>query len=623
MLYSKKKNEKNICVLILFLVILPSISCKVFGDKNSDATVWFADSISDSLLSAYGHRSSISVVKDSEKDRGTVLKLTFDDDTYSGMEIMSPAENGINLGSIRKKGAISLLIKGDNGNETVYIGFMDRGDDKKNKTEVKRTSNQIFTVTKQWQRVKVPLSSFSDEGNRWINDKQATEYSKIDWAKIFSITFSTDKGQNLGRCDDRKAILYVDEIRLIDSCKQRSDLIPWSMCDNIITGPDLQKEENERVLFPFLGDKPGKYTFLYTYGPPTDYTVICSRKPKNSSILACWFDDSEWSGVTLSRGNNHPINIAPYMETGGVEFKVKGTEGGEQFYIGLLDDDSDGVDRNVQSRVKSMSVVKVTKSWQSVKVPFSLFSEMGKWWNPLAHYEAVGKMDWTRITQVRFSTDRLANKHVSKEGRKPVPIYFADIKFVKDIEVFTNEQYWEKFHSDSPDKLLNDFETALSISNWSKNLDPKSMMAISKGTNSKDGSEAVKMDYNIKVWGSMVYPIAHQDSSLMDWSKHSGLKFDFYSSEKSQTCMVLILDASHEAWYAYFEAPYGWSEISVPFSKFEIFEQWQHEMVDVNGKMDMGKVYSYDFRPGVTGKEGTIMIDNLRLTNKGFPPRKE
>ncbi len=189
------------------------------------------------------------------------------------------------------------------------------------------------------------------------------------------------------------------------------------------------------------------------------------------------------------------------------------------------------------------------------------------------------------------------------------------MKFVKKLDAFSNKQYWRDFVSNEPDKIINDFEKPVCITNWITNICPQSFMEITKDKNENDGSSAVRMDYRIGVWGSMVYPIAHHNKSLMDWSKHSALKFDVYSSERAQTCMVLIVDGSNEAWSASYEVVGGWQEVTVPFSRFRQFEWWQPDSVVVNARMDMEQVHSYDFRPGVTGRKGTFKLDNIRLTN--------
>ncbi|HEX2958056.1 MAG TPA: glycoside hydrolase family 9 protein, partial [Chitinispirillaceae bacterium] len=111
------------------------------------------------------------------------------------------------------------------------------------------------------------------------------------------------------------------------------------------------------------------------------------------------------------------------------------------------------------------------------------------------------------------------------------------------------------------------------------------------------------------------------DTQKTDWSSHNAVTFDFFSSEKSQTCMLMIIDSGSEAWSAHFIARSGWQKISVPFADFRQFEWWQPENALLNGKMDMCHVRTFDWRPGINGKKGTVTLDNITITN--YSPESE
>ncbi|MFW5775454.1 MAG: glycoside hydrolase family 9 protein, partial [Chitinivibrionales bacterium] len=109
-------------------------------------------------------------------------------------------------------------------------------------------------------------------------------------------------------------------------------------------------------------------------------------------------------------------------------------------------------------------------------------------------------------------------------------------------------------------------------------------------------------------------------SAHRDWSQHRGISFDFFSARPIEKFTILIRDESNEAWSAFFEAKNGWQSIILPFSQFELYEYWQPEDAQMNRRMDLGRVKSYDFRPAHPGSRGTMMLDNIRLTNRSGLP---
>jgi endoglucanase len=372
--------------------------------------------------------------------------------------------------------------------------------------------------------------------------------------------------------------------------------------------------DSTNVFFSWLDTSLTSKSSVYTYGDPTDYSLFKPVDNEHAAVFATFQSDNEWSGVTIYRNITGSIDVRQWLKSGGIEFYVKGAHGGENFRIGVLDDESDGIDKKVQSRIFSRTFVKVSTDWQRVCVPFSSFGTTGRWWHSDAHYEVVGTLDWSKISEVRFSIDQYANKTILKSDNEPVKIYFSNIRFLKNSNTQSNESFWDSFSSSEPERLIENFN-AFDINKVQKNVDSSSTLIISTAENTLDHSNALKMDYKIGSWGSAAISIYGHDSLKRNWSSHNAITFDFCSSEKNQTCMLMILDSGSEAWSAHFISGEGWQKITVPFSRFKQFEWWQPDNALLNGQMDMHAVRSFDWRPGSIGKKGTICIDNLTISN--------
>lgn len=615
-----RHSSVNRQMTVFLVMILLNFSFGI-GQEAALGT-WFSETYPQGgYACAFGGRSAISIINDNDRKRGKVIKLEFDDKEYPGAEIGLGTSEIVDLGSVRKSGALRFFIRGSQGGEKMVIGLMDRGNDGKNKCEVKVQSFNFFKITDKWQQVIIPLISFSDEGERWYTELKGGEYARIDWSKIYNIRFSAIKEQNIGRSVNRIATIFIDDIEIISHTADLAQppFLSWRHLEDKTSGPFIAEEDTSNLIFSFFGRSMAKKTSVYTYEGRTDFSVKDAIDSSRLPLIVCYFDDAEWSGVTLHKAQKEPIDVSAYRETGGLEFKIKGAAGGELFIIGLLDDESEGTDMKVQTRLPSRVYTKVSTEWQTVQIPFSDFTDIGKWWSTDGHNEVLGNMDWTKLTEVRISTEKLANRIISQNGEKPVRLYLSDIKLVKKMETHSMSRFWKEFKSNAPDILVDDFEEPEDTTRWISGFCPYSTVKVSTDINPDNNSKAVRIDYRIDKWGSSTNLIDSADTVKSNWSYHNALKFNFFSNEKVQTCMVMIVDGSNEAWFAHFEALKGWQEITVPFSEFRMYEFWQPEDVQINRKMDMEKIHSYDFRPGVFGKKGTIMLDNVRLTNTFIP----
>jgi endoglucanase len=603
--------------LLMFGTTYTYASSKATGAGNSNIHTLFIDSLHDSChVDTYNGRTVFHIKKDSER-KNNVLQLDFDDKTYTTVEIALKPENTINFSRNKVNAYIKFKVKGKFGGEQCFIGVADDNRKLKARIEVKYYSSNYFDITDTWQEVTCPLNGFTNEGEWWFETQKVNEYSRIDWSRISSVRFSTEKEMNYGRSTDRISTIFIDDLEFVVDSAMKPLLrrfTPWRYDPDSVCGPEITVYDSSNIFFSWLDSRLAPRTSVYTYGYPTDYSIFDPVDKNHAAVFATFQNDKEWSGVTLYRNNIGAMDVSPWYQTGGIEFYIKGNYGGELFYIGLLDDESDGIDKKVQSRISSRTVVKVTRDWQRVFIPFSSFESIGRWWNSDSHYEVVGTLDWSKISEIRISVDLYANKPILKKPDEPVVLYFSNIRFIKKSNVVSNELFWESFSSSEPDRLIEDFNK-FDMKNITMNIDSTSSMSLSMVENTEDHSNAVNMQYRIGLWGSAACIFPGTDSQQCNWSSHNAVSFDFYSSEKSQTGMLMIVDSGSEAWTAHFIAKQGWQKVTVPFARFRQFEWWQPDNAHLDGKMDLCHVRTFDWRPGINGKKGNITIDNLKVTN--------
>ena len=563
----------------------------------------------------YGGRTEVSIQKDRDKKRGNVLQMQFDDKAYSGAEVAFGPGKCLDLSSKRDNSALRFKVKGLTGKEKFFISLLDSGIGGKSKIEVKCRNDYYFDVKSNWIQIELPLSAFSDQGERFYADQQTSEYGRISWNAITSFKISTNKEQNYGCSTDRIATLFVDDVEIVTDAKSvmKARAVPFGMRTGSISRPTAVSDTTQ-TFFSWFDDSLAKFTSVYTYGDHTDFSIVNTTIKNSKPIFTTYMNGNEWSGVTIFRGPKYSIDASQFLTSGGVEFMVMGGSGDERFIIGLLDDESDGIDKKVQIRLNNFTYVKVTKDWQKVFIPFSDFGNIGVWWNTDSHSEIVDTIDWKKIAEIRFSIGQYANNKITSKGNKPVRLYFSDIKFVKGNNgAVSNSEYWKNFLSSEPDKLICDFNDSADIKRWHIEVDPTSKVTCNSYV--VDTSRVIRMNYKIGSFGSIGYTIDDKDTLKRNWSHHSAIKLDIYSSEKNQTCMLLLCDAGNEAWCANFETKEGWQNITLPFSQFKPFEWWQPEDAKIDHKMDMNSIRMYDLRPGAIGKKGTLMLDNFTLTN--------
>ena len=572
---------------------------------------------------AYPKTSKVSVkVGDGALGTNACLEFALDANDYSGGSICL-YNMKYDLRPYYDRGILRFWIKGRHGNEIAYASLVDDEASDGKKTVVRKLISKYGEIKKgEWTRIDIPLHDYGKRGVYWDEKKRVEVGSRFQWEAVTEFRIEIKKAQN-----EAPFTVWVDEIQILKDMvepKKGGEEIYWDEIEEVINGPkDFQPESQDNILKVIFQDDLPPGGFVYVYGGKTAYRIQESKTPGNEAVFAAYLDDRDYSGVTISLGVNNVVDVSPYKKKGGIEFWVKGGNGGERFYIGLLDDESDGPEMKVQTKVMSQDFVQVTKEWKLVKIPFKRFSNNGKWWNSSKQAEVFGKVDWTRIQEIRFSTNKFENKKVIKEG-DPIKLYFDQIQFVKELKgVFDPEEFWAKFKSNEPDRLITDFEDPKMNKGWQTPHGPNSDIKYEIVTppnppeEANLGNYALKVIYKLHDWADCVYNFEENNSpkELRDWSKHWGLKFWFYTEKPYEAITVQILDSGHEVFFATTGAIKGWHQLLVPFKEFEKFPYWQPDFAKQNGILDLDNVVSLDFKPANDGTSGWYIIDNVYLTN--------
>ena len=179
---------------------------KIRADKVNNATFApiYRDSISD-LAYTYTYPQETKLTETStEKYSGTSsLMMDFNPKSYSGIGL---GVKTMNISQNKENFILEFWIKGKNGNEILYIGFNDKGVDDKTKCRVVLPLVSYIIVSKEWQKVEIPLSAFPITGKMWNGQKE--EDQPFHYDKIQEVFFGANANENTD------CTVYVDDIRI-------------------------------------------------------------------------------------------------------------------------------------------------------------------------------------------------------------------------------------------------------------------------------------------------------------------------------------------------------------------------------------------------------------------------
>lgn len=361
-----------------------------------------------------------------------------------------------------------------------------------------------------------------------------------------------------------------------------------------------------------MGSSPGAWS--YSYGGSTKGEIA---KSKDSMLLTYSGDDNEYSGWTLHLPQSQ--DLSSIRAAGALKIRLQGARGGEEIYVGLMDDESDGPGKKIQVRVPLKNYAPLDKNWKSVTIPLADFEDQGSWWDDKAKQEISGRFDWTKVAEVRISSNRGANKtRCDSTGIFKVAI--DEWKVVDTSGVWNAAAYWKFFKSDAPDDTLEAFGGENPQSRWFLATDDASKRSM-KAADPKDG-RALELSYTMGSWVTLGASLANiPGRSKGNWNRHGGMAVEIWSPRNGVGLQVQVTDSGKEQWVKNIHLAPGWNTVMVPFKAFTRNGNWQPEGAVANGRMDLGGVQTLGFQPLDQGVATTLRFKDVRLTNQSLDPK--
>jgi len=525
-----------------------------------------------------------------------------------------------------ESGALQFWIKGLNGGEAATAGLSDDENTDGKKTVVRLPINNYGGITTEWTHVSIPLADFANtRGVFWDEKKRVEVPETFQWDKVAEFRIEIKKN------DNKEFKVWLDDIFIVSNAfeaKKIEKVAYWDerveVLDDIPVASKPDVKEFAKVMVK--GD-PAAGGFAYVYGGKTAYT---SQKTKNgSSVFANYIDGTEYSGVTVSLGDGKYVNLANARtaKSAGIAFWARGGPNVTTVALGLLDNQGKndaGAEMKTQTKLLIGDYGKIEEQWKYYMVPIRSFLDNGLYWDDTKNAEISNKIDWSKIQEVRFSIGKAENKVPPGE---PVAFYVSDISFIEEIPGYVNpEDYWNAFKSNAPEVKLHDYETE-GDQKWESSKGPKSEVEFKYGESGapNGGKSALHITYRLNDWVDVLFNYKNNDrpAAHRDWTKHWGLKFDFYTDKPYQPITVQVQDAGNEIFVAASGGNKGWNEVIVPFKNFSKFPYYQPDDAVQNGKFDLEAVHVLDFKPAGEGSRGTYRVDNVRLTNDRVAKVKE
>lgn len=568
---------------------------------------------------AYGGKSKgVTITKEGGYKSKAAVQINLDPKDYSGASICLYNET-FDLSKYMLDSKLEFYIKGNNGGEQLLIGLLDEEVSDGKKTQVKMSLNKYVQITKDWQKVSIPLIDFPDRGLYWDQTKKTELPARIDWNKIAEIRFSIDKGTN------PSFDISVDNIEIVkgnQKAKPKAKVVYWDENNEVVNGPkNPEKLDGKAKPIATFYDN-GMKGFSYVYGGLTAQKEIDSKTAGNSNVLAMYIDNNDWSGVTYSLGEGKFIDLSKVRNDGGLYFWIKGKNGGEKLYIGIMD--NQGNDVKSQTKLALNDWIKVSKDWQLVKIPLKKFMDKGKAWDANKQAEVAKDVKWNKIQEIRFSVGK--GENAGEPGKPaPVSVYVDQVTFTSNVDWVDPDKKWDSFKSNAPDLVISDFEGKFATELWEPSTGPKSQLKHSIGKGNLDGNSLNVEHYLLADWVDVVLDMKkrNREAKFRDWTKHWGIMFDVYSDKAWQSITVQISDDGNEIFVSNTGVPKGRTTVLVPFRSFSKFPYYQPPDAKENGLFDLTSVISLDFKPSGEGTSGNFQVDNIRLTNKRELPKVE
>jgi len=314
---------------------------------------------------SYGGKTSNKILPSGTAGNAAVFGAFFDDD-YSGVNI-SFGSKFIDLKPYRKTGSLTFWVKGGPAAQKFMVGLMDsQAGGIKVQTKV---SGDSYTLVQegQWQRCRIPLKAFTDDGVYWDSKQSREIAAKMDWSRIQDFRISINRGENRVEAG-QPVVFYLDQIQLTKTAQGIPD-------------PDAYWDAFESKAPAQLVTDFTKWTDQWQaqHGSSADIQVAVGALPKNAppvlkgQALKVTFKPGDWSDAYL------------------VASKAQGMPRDWSKHYGLTvwlytDKPYQAFDITIRDRDQELFISKVgaARGWHQILVPFRNFAKFAYYQPPEA-----------------------------------------------------------------------------------------------------------------------------------------------------------------------------------------------------------------------------------------------
>src|SRR5574344_103749 len=263
-----------------------------------------------------------------------------------------------------------------------------------------------------WRNVRIPLSLFSDLGESWDRTADAGADGLMEWKDVIGVRFSSDPVS--GRSTPVEVL-----IKSLKFSKGQGPAIP--------PGQNFQGKLISAPVLNFFDGTLLQGMTHYAYGGVSIAHIYPDKKVSGKYILSFSLSDDDYSGGAFLLPRTFDASARDSLA---LLLWVKSNSHSATFNASLMDDDSDGKYKTVETHVLARRFANVGEKWTRVIIPLREFPEIGCWWNPESHSNVVAKMDWSHLSGVRFITDRGTNNDLPEGEEGMLKLYFAQIALI-------------------------------------------------------------------------------------------------------------------------------------------------------------------------------------------------
>ncbi len=184
-------------------LLISEINIMGFAINKATYVPIYKESISDLAYSySYPQDSKLKETSSEKYSGDKSLELDFNPKESSGIALGTKT---INVLKNRENLVLEFWVKGNKGDEKLSVGFSDSEDDKiKCRTLLPLISYVL--ISKEWQKVEIPLSNFQGTGKFWDGKQELDKPFQFD--KIQELVFTINAN------DNTECTIYVDDIRI-------------------------------------------------------------------------------------------------------------------------------------------------------------------------------------------------------------------------------------------------------------------------------------------------------------------------------------------------------------------------------------------------------------------------